>query len=128
MGGFGLGEADGCERRRRQHMRFSPLSRLARRSLRVRQVASPKAKRVGTRQSTRGSSSRTTSGKAIAALGLVPEAVRMTNASGRLGEPDEIGYGALFCVRCFELLFRARRCTCTEGPGGSASDSPALVH
>jgi NAD(P)-dependent dehydrogenase (short-subunit alcohol dehydrogenase family) len=28
--------------------------------------------------------------------GLDPEAIGMTNASGRLGEPDEIGYGVLF--------------------------------
>jgi NAD(P)-dependent dehydrogenase (short-subunit alcohol dehydrogenase family) len=27
--------------------------------------------------------------------GLDPEAIGMTNASGRLGEPDEIGYGVL---------------------------------
>ncbi|GAA2132792.1 SDR family NAD(P)-dependent oxidoreductase [Actinomadura napierensis] len=28
--------------------------------------------------------------------GLDPEAIAMTNGSGRLGEPDEIGYGVLF--------------------------------
>jgi len=28
--------------------------------------------------------------------GLDPDAIGMTNASGRLGEPDEIGYGVLF--------------------------------
>lgn len=28
--------------------------------------------------------------------GIDPEAIGMTNASGRLGEPEEIGYGALF--------------------------------
>jgi NAD(P)-dependent dehydrogenase (short-subunit alcohol dehydrogenase family) len=33
-----------------------------------------------------------------ARYGLDPEAVAMTNASGRLGEPDEIGYGVLFFV------------------------------
>jgi NAD(P)-dependent dehydrogenase (short-subunit alcohol dehydrogenase family) len=31
-----------------------------------------------------------------ARYGLDPEAIGMTNASGRLGEPDEIGYGVLF--------------------------------
>ncbi|WP_280507829.1 SDR family NAD(P)-dependent oxidoreductase [Nocardia flavorosea] len=31
-----------------------------------------------------------------ARYGLDPEAVAMSNASGRLGEPDEIGYGVLF--------------------------------
>lgn len=31
-----------------------------------------------------------------ARYGLDPEAIAMTNASGRLGEPDEIGYGVLF--------------------------------
>ncbi|HEY5876977.1 MAG TPA: SDR family oxidoreductase [Ilumatobacteraceae bacterium] len=31
-----------------------------------------------------------------ARYGLDPEAIGLTNASGRLGEPDEIGYGVLF--------------------------------
>src|SRR5436190_5011126 len=31
-----------------------------------------------------------------ARYGLDPEAIGMTNASGRLGEPEEIGYGVLF--------------------------------
>ena len=31
-----------------------------------------------------------------ARYGLDPEAIGMTNGSGRLGEPDEIGYGVLF--------------------------------
>jgi NAD(P)-dependent dehydrogenase (short-subunit alcohol dehydrogenase family) len=31
-----------------------------------------------------------------ARYGLDPEAIAMSNASGRLGEPDEIGYGVLF--------------------------------
>ena len=31
-----------------------------------------------------------------ARYGLDPDAIGMTNASGRLGEPDEIGYGVLF--------------------------------
>jgi NAD(P)-dependent dehydrogenase (short-subunit alcohol dehydrogenase family) len=31
-----------------------------------------------------------------ARYGLDPEAIAMTNGSGRLGEPDEIGYGVLF--------------------------------
>jgi len=31
-----------------------------------------------------------------ARYGLEPDAIGMTNASGRLGEPDEIGYGVLF--------------------------------
>jgi len=31
-----------------------------------------------------------------ARYGLEPDAIGMTNASGRLGEPEEIGYGVLF--------------------------------
>src|SRR4029077_21042702 len=31
-----------------------------------------------------------------ARYGLDPEAIGLTNASGRLGEPEEIGYGVLF--------------------------------
>jgi NAD(P)-dependent dehydrogenase (short-subunit alcohol dehydrogenase family) len=31
-----------------------------------------------------------------ARYGLDPEAIAMTNGLGRLGEPDEIGYGVLF--------------------------------
>ncbi|MEU9024208.1 hypothetical protein [Actinomadura sp. NPDC048394] len=32
----------------------------------------------------------------IARHGLAPESIAMANGSGRLEEPDEIGYGALF--------------------------------
>jgi NAD(P)-dependent dehydrogenase (short-subunit alcohol dehydrogenase family) len=32
----------------------------------------------------------------LARHGLEPEAIAGTNASGRVGEPDEIGYGVLF--------------------------------
>ena len=40
-----------------------------------------------------------------ARYGLDPEAIAMTNGLGRLGEPDEIGYGVLvFRLRCVEFL------------------------
>ena len=57
--------------------------------------------------------------------GLDADALGMTNAMGRLGEPDEIGHGVLFfAVRRVELLLRpdalhARRARSRRGLNGS---------
>src|SRR4029453_13546347 len=49
--------------------------------------------------------------------GLDPEAIGMTNASGRLGEPDEIGYGVLFFASDASSFCSGQTLSVHGGPG-----------
>ena len=49
--------------------------------------------------------------------GLDPEAVGMTNASGRLGEPEEIGYGVLYFVSDASSFCSGQTLYIHGGPG-----------
>ena len=42
----------------------------------------------------------------------------MSNGVGRLGEPDEIGYGVLSSPLMRRASVRGKRCTCTAAPAG----------
>jgi NAD(P)-dependent dehydrogenase (short-subunit alcohol dehydrogenase family) len=54
-----------------------------------------------------------------ARYGLDPEAIGMTNASGRLGEPDEIGYGALFFASDASSFCSGQTLYMHGGPGSA---------
>jgi NAD(P)-dependent dehydrogenase (short-subunit alcohol dehydrogenase family) len=49
--------------------------------------------------------------------GLDPEAIGMTNASGRLGEPEEIGYGVLFFASDASSFCSGQTLYIQGGPG-----------
>jgi len=49
--------------------------------------------------------------------GLDPEAIGMTNASGRLGEPEEIGYGVLFFASDASSFCSGETLSMHGGPG-----------
>ena len=49
--------------------------------------------------------------------GLDPEAIGMTNASGRLGEPEEIGYGVLYFVSDASSFCSGQTLYIHGGPG-----------
>ena len=49
--------------------------------------------------------------------GLDPEAIGMTNASGRLGEPEEIGYGVLFFASDASSFCSGQTLSMHGGPG-----------
>jgi NAD(P)-dependent dehydrogenase (short-subunit alcohol dehydrogenase family) len=51
--------------------------------------------------------------------GLDPEAIGMTNASGRLGEPEEIGYGVLFFASDASSFCSGQTLYMHGGPGPS---------
>ena len=52
-----------------------------------------------------------------ARYGLEPDAIGMTNASGRLGEPDEIGYGVLFFASDASSFCSGQTLSMHGGPG-----------
>jgi NAD(P)-dependent dehydrogenase (short-subunit alcohol dehydrogenase family) len=54
-----------------------------------------------------------------ARYGLDPEAIGMTNASGRLGEPDEIGYGVLFFASDASSFCSGQTLFMHGGPGAA---------
>jgi NAD(P)-dependent dehydrogenase (short-subunit alcohol dehydrogenase family) len=52
-----------------------------------------------------------------ARYGLDPEAIATMNASGRLGEPDEIGYGVLFFASDASSFCSGQTLSINGGPG-----------
>jgi len=54
-----------------------------------------------------------------ARYGLDPDAIGMTNASGRLGEPDEIGYGVLFFASDASSFCSGQTLYMHGGPGSA---------
>jgi NAD(P)-dependent dehydrogenase (short-subunit alcohol dehydrogenase family) len=52
-----------------------------------------------------------------ARYGLEPDAIGMTNASGRLGEPEEIGYGVLFFASDASSFCSGQTLSMHGGPG-----------
>jgi NAD(P)-dependent dehydrogenase (short-subunit alcohol dehydrogenase family) len=54
-----------------------------------------------------------------ARYGLDPEAIGMLNGSGRLGEPDEIGYGVLFFASDASSFCSGQTLSINGGPGPS---------
>jgi NAD(P)-dependent dehydrogenase (short-subunit alcohol dehydrogenase family) len=54
-----------------------------------------------------------------ARYGLDPEAIGMTNASGRLGEPEEIGYGVLFFASDASSFCSGQTLYMHGGPGSA---------
>lgn len=57
-----------------------------------------------------------------ARFGLDPEAIALTNASGRLGEPDESVTACCFSLLMHRAFARGRLCTCMAVPGRRASE------
>ncbi len=51
--------------------------------------------------------------------GIDPDAIGMTNASGRLGEPEEIGYGVLFFASDASSFCSGQTLYIHGGPGSA---------